>query len=331
MANPDDMNERIEAEAVAWVVKLTSGQTTSGDLARLRVWRSQSPTHEAAFTFARRTWRDLEALRGELPLLPTEAPSRGTSSFQATPLLRSTARRSSLSAWTMAAAVLIAVGLVVYAASPIAWLRADYHTKTGEVQQLALPDGTTAYLNTHSAITLHFGERERRVEVLYGEAAFTVAKEKNRPFIVETLNVQARALGTEYTVRTDREQVDITVLQRRVAISSRNGASEVVLHGGQTIRCDASSSCGPVTTVDVNSTTAWQRGKLIFDRVPLSTVVAELQRYRRGFIVIADDELAQRTVSGVFRLDELDAAVNTIIAELDLKAARVSSLFTLLY
>jgi transmembrane sensor len=230
----------------------------------------------------------------------------------------------------MAAIMLIAIGLVFYVTHPTAWLQADYHTKMGEVQQLALPDGTTAHLNTHSAIALHFGERERRVEVLYGETAFTVAREKSRPFIVETLNVQAHALGTCFTVRVDQGQVQVTVLRHQVVVSTRGGFPGVILHRGQTIRCAASSSCGPITTVDVNATTAWQRGKLIFDRVPLSTVVAELLRYRRGFIVIISDELAQRTVSGVFRLDELDVAVDTIITELKMEAIRLPFV-TLLY
>lgn len=322
MSHPGDLNERIEAEAAAWMVKVTSGQATSGDLARLRVWRRQSPAHEAAFLFAQQTWRDLEALRGELPLASTESDAQVPPSAQARFLLCTPARRVFLSAWTTAAVMIISVGLAFYAANPIAWLRADYHTTTGEVQQLSLPDGTTAHLNTTSAIALHFGEQERRVEVLYGEAAFSVAREKSRPFIVETFEVEMRALGTRFVVRADQGQVQVTVLHHQVAVSTPNDLPRVIRRG-QTVRCDASSRCGPVTAVNLSSASAWQRGKLIFDRVPLSAVIAELQRYRHGFVVLASNQLAQRRVSGMFRLDELDAALDTIITELKIKATRL--------
>ena len=347
LSNSDDMNERIEAEAAAWMVQLASGQVTASDLARLGAWRNQSPAHEAAFTFAQQTWQDLEALRGELPFMSLESDAHLRPQSQRQTFFRHGDDRSPLPAgerdrvrgvkrnflvgFPVPLVFLIAVSLAVYVADPITFLQADYHTGIGEIRQFSLPDGTTAQLNTHSALALHFGERERRVEVLYGEATFTVAREKTRPFVVEAGDVEARALGTRYVVRTDRERIDVTVLRHRVAIARRNSLSEVVGSAGQRVRCDASGPCGPVEAIDTTSATAWQRGKLIFDRAPLSAVVAELGRYRRGFILVADNELATRTVSGVFRLDELDAALDTIIAELDLKAVQLSSLLTLLY
>jgi transmembrane sensor len=347
LSNPNDTNERIEAEAAAWVVKLTSGRATADDVAQVRAWRTQSPAHDAAFVFARQTWRDLEALRGELPLAPPEFPTTRTLSPTAEtgrsvmPALRLRsgqapagiqevgARRSFLSSRTMAAVTILAAGLIIFFANPLHWLRADYRTGTGEIQQFTMPDGTVAHLNTHSALALHFGERERRVEVLSGEAVFTVAREESRPFVVEAYEVEARALGTRFIVRADSEQIQVTVLQHQVAVSTDKTLPGVVVNKGQTVRCDRSGLCGPVETAALNSATAWQRGKLIFDRVPLSTVVAELQRYRRGFIVVADDELAARTVSGVFRIDDLDAALDTIIAELKIQATRLPFLTVL--
>ncbi len=64
--------------------------------------------------------------------------------------------------------------------------------------------------------------------------------------------------------------------------------------------------------VDVDAATAWQRGKLIFNRRPLENVVAELQRYRTGRIVILGDRLKTLEVTGVFDLDDTDRILRTI-------------------
>ena len=125
--------------------------------------------------------------------------------------------------------------------------------------------------------------------------------------------------------------VEVIVLEHYVAVSTSSSPTEVVLSAGQAVSYSASGTVGPARQIAPRVATAWQRGRLLFDNVPLSTVITELNRYRHGVIVIANEALARRTVSGVFRIDELDAALDTIIAELDLRAVRVSLLFTLLY
>ncbi|MBC7210881.1 MAG: siderophore-interacting protein, partial [Pseudomonas sp.] len=59
---------------------------------------------------------------------------------------------------------------------------------------------------------------------------------------------------------------------------------------------------------DLRRATDWQRGVLAFERQPLAEVVARLNRYRAGQLVVASDALARREVSGVFHLDQLGTA-----------------------
>ena len=68
--------------------------------------------------------------------------------------------------------------------------------------------------------------------------------------------------------------------------------------------------------LDLRRATSWQRGLLVFDRVPLAQVIEELNRYRQGRILLTNAQLGQRQVSGVFRLDSLDDALATLTAEL---------------
>ena len=69
----------------------------------------------------------------------------------------------------------------------------------------------------------------------------------------------------------------------------------------------------------------------MFDAVPLSEVVEELSRYRRGSILVADGALAARRVSGVFSAADPDAVLRTIAREMSAEVLSVTPLVTLLY
>jgi ferric-dicitrate binding protein FerR (iron transport regulator) len=44
-------------DALAWIVRLKSGEATLADAEQLIVWRAQSPAHERAFRDAVKCWR----------------------------------------------------------------------------------------------------------------------------------------------------------------------------------------------------------------------------------------------------------------------------------
>ena len=104
-----------------------------------------------------------------------------------------------------------------------------------------------------------------------------------------------------------------------------------MLSPGQSIRFDRASGIGTVTQTDLDGATAWRRGRLIFDKVPLADVVTALNRYRRGRIVIADAGLADRRVSGVFETTDLAGALASITRELGVRIAALPPFVTVLY
>ena len=78
-----------------------------------------------------------------------------------------------------------------------------------------------------------------------------------------------------------------------------------------------------VTPVDAATISAWRRGLLIFRNQPLSQVIAEVNRYRPGRIVLTDTALSQRPVYAVFHIDR----INGVIADKDI-AVGTSRVFT---
>ena len=338
MGQPSD-REKIEAEAAEWVIRL--GGESAGDRERkdFDAWRSQSPHHAQAFEFAQRTWGELAELRndpGSLAGVIVRAPAqrRSASAGVAT---RGQGGRRWLGAIVPAICLVVLAGFVgFWYGNPVTMLAADYRTAPGEQETLTLPDGSTVDLASGSAIALHFNDTERRVELLEGAAYFMpapVGGDEKRPFVVEGANGTATALGTQFLVARLPDAVEVAVSEHqvRVALSESSQAASVVLSPGQSVRYSPEAGMSAIVEKNVDLASAWRRGRLVFDQAPLKDVIAELNRYRRGRIVISDSGMANRKVSGVFETKDLDNALRTIARELHLRTASVPPLMTVLY
>jgi transmembrane sensor len=288
------------------VVRLTSGHVTTQERAAARVWAGQSPRHRAAFRRARRLWR----LSGALALAPARAPRRH------------------LRPWA-AAATVAALAAGFYLTLPPHW-QADYRSGTAEVREVVLGDRSTVLLDAQSAIDVDFRRNLRRVELLQGEALFDVRSDPARPFEVHGLDVSATARGTLYSVRHHGARVDVLVAEGSVAVGSGQ-TQPLLLQPGQRARFEAGRLLALESDVDIASALAWRDGRLVFELAPLAEVVATLNRHRRGHIAIADQRLEQLPVSGVFQLDRLDEALDTLAQALPVRSLRVTDRLVILY
>lgn len=241
-----------------------------------------------------------------------------------------------LQAAAIAASLLLAVGVGrFWFGDPYILIAADHRTAPGERAAVTLSDDSTVELGPASAVDIRYTEGERRIELLTGLAYFTVAPtgSSERPFIVESAHGSARALGTAFMVRRIGDAVEVTVTEHNVKVRralSDHREEGVALSVGETVRYDA-DGLSEASVVNLDHATAWRRGRLIVDRAPLSEVVTELNRYRRGAIVIANPDLASRRVSGVFDMSTPEDALDAIIRELNINAAPLPPLAVLLY
>ncbi len=56
--------------------------------------------------------------------------------------------------------------------------------------------------------------------------------------------------------------------------------------------------------LDTATDLAWVQGRLVFENCPLDQVLAELRRYYPGWIINNNEQLADVTVTGNYRLDQ---------------------------
>jgi transmembrane sensor len=213
----------------------------------------------------------------------------------------------------MAALVLAVVAGGVWLERPHLFqdLSADHVTARGERRLVALPDGSTALLEADSAISLDYGAGERRVALLRGAAFFAVVA-TGQPFVVAAAGGETRVLGTKFEVRLSGEDAVVTVAEGQVSVELP-GREAAILEAGQQIRYGPDGA-GAVTAADLDAAFAWQQGRLVFYRARMSEVVEALGRYHAGRIVILDDTLADRRVTGSLAIGDADAALTSLQA-----------------
>lgn len=308
----DLQNQQIRQAAAEWAVRLNGACLDDEQQRLLQHWLQADSRHAPALTLAQQTWAAL----ANLPPPVRSQPQRRSAPASAAPPIRR--QRPKLRRWLASASLVLLVAVVglVQVPNVLLPLQADHSTGRGKVRSFTLADGSEAILDSSSAIRLNYSADTRQVELLAGSAIFQVAplsQREPRPFVVISAGGRAQALGTRFVVvRENAEQAWVGVLEHRVAVSA--GGEPLVLKAGDSVRYDHVGI--ERQQFDVRRATSWQRGLLVFDRVPLAQVVEELNRYRRGRILLTRAELGTRQVSGVFRLDSLDDALATLTAEL---------------
>jgi transmembrane sensor len=198
----------------------------------------------------------------------------------------------------------------------------DYATKIGTTRVVALPDGSIITLNTGSKVTVKFTEHLREIDLVRGEALFTVAKNKARPFVVIAGDTRVRAVGTSFTVRyTQKQPIRILVQEGVVAVTrAGSGDTKPVLAATETQTLVPRNA--PITTHTVTYTqlargTAWQYGQISFDNDTLEEAAQEFARYSDTKIIV-DSAVSARTVTGLFPSDNPVGFAKAAAAALDL-------------
>ena len=311
----------VKDAATAWFVRLRDEAARDSDRVAFEVWRNADPAHAEAYREIERLWTGL----GRIDRRPNDrAPARSAANSSAGPA--SSGRRRALRQMAIAASVAAVVGVGAYGLVQQG-VRANHRTGAGEQRQTVLADGSTAHLDTATALSMDFTAHRRLITLHGGEAYFEVATDAARPFVVEAGGGRIEALGTAFSVSRTDGAVQVVVTESAVMVSDIGGRRTVVA-AGQGVRI-TDAGLGAVVDVDVNAALAWRRGRLVFDNRPLGEVLGTLERYRRGRIVILDGTAAALPVTGSFAISDTEATLKTIERTLPVRLYRLSGLLVL--
>lgn len=228
-------------------------------------------------------------------ILPTE-PGYRTHQAQ-----RREAPRSWLG-WTVAACVLLVGALVLMVQLPyLQRLNSDVASAAGERRQIQLADGSKLMLDSASAVDVDLRGPVRKVHLVQGQVFLDVIHD-GRPFVVEVDDARIQVLGTRFAVSRGRDRNEVILLKGKVEVSSAFGEKRM-LAPGQRLSLRG-SNLGQVERVDAERLLAWRDGQLRVRDVPLRDVLQRLADYQGSRLLLLDEQVGRRLVSGNFNLNQ---------------------------
>lgn len=347
-----DISSSIRQAACDWKARMDAG-AGPGEERELQAWLEADPRHRAAMARTDLVWKKLDRLvqGGATDQLLQELEIRAC---------RRRRRR----------VISVAAGVCLLIAVASGWrfvapefsrrdtIAAESTPASNAVlllpERRTLPDGSIAELRGDAEIAIEFTAEVRRVALRRGEAHFQVRSIPGRPFVVSAGGVEARAVGTAFTVGLRSVSVEVLVTEGRVAVTQTvppvspsqpraanqpDAATEptALLDVGKSIVVDlAAPTVGlpPVTAVDPEELAerlAWRAPRVEFSRTSLSEAIAVMNGYSAGQhsagnqgvqFIIGDSALASVRVSGLFRVDRTDAFIGLLKSGFGIEAER---------
>lgn len=318
----------LEHEAYGWVVRFASGQASPADIKALKAWSARSPAHAEAFDQASKVWKALDPARRKtlsenvLAFPPAVVGGRSTA---AQPRLGRRAFLGGAIAASAAGAAFMAVRPPLELWPSLSELSADYRTGTGERRQITLAGDVSVEMNTQTSIALRSpaGSLDR-FELIAGEALIFAPRTS---VMVVAAGGSIAASGARFNLRHVGQRVCVTCLEGVVEVET--SAKAVSLTAGRQASYSA-NGFDETIAVDPAIVTAWKDGVVIFDGAPVSEVIAEINRYRHGKVILTSAALGRERFNARFRIENIDRVVGQIAQVFGVRARTLPGGVTLL-
>ena len=224
---------------------------------------------------------------------------------------------------------------IIWQLSPYGYEAGLYKTGLGEQKVVELSDHSHIALDARTRLRVRFSPDARMVQLLEGQAQFSVAKDPARPFTVEAGSKTIVAVGTVFVVEYIDSQVHVAMVEGKVDVLFHNPSGSAIvpvadskshnapieLSAGEALAVRADGASTILRKADIEAATAWRQGKVIFRDQTLAEAVHRLNRYSRQQVIVDDPALAQiKVISGVFDSGDAQAFAEAMQAYLPVAA-----------
>lgn len=305
------------------LAKYFSGNATADEKIEVEDWRNQSNENASEFLEASDLWH--QQLKGK------EFDAVSALSKVKQQLHKEEAKVVSMSEnveasesssfgfmkYAAGIALVIGLGLIYWlTTSPGIAPSATYATLDNEVRDVELSDGTIVTLDENSELVIleGFNGEDRSVE-LTGTAFFDVARDEDKPFIIDAGNSEVTVLGTSFLVKSDEAATvtEVIVKSGSVALAAEYGRTNpsVVLSPGEMGVAD-SRKAGVLKRNNKNANyLAWKDKVITFDRTNLSEVAQVLNEVYKVEMTF-DGNIGNCQMTAQFQQQSIESVVEII-------------------
>jgi len=327
----------IQLEAVEWHERLSADTSAETEQA-FDQWMATSEEHRQAYLEAELLADGFAELAERPDLLEALSVSENVHQPQSANLISLVNTREPVK-WPLRA-IAVAACFAILSVLNLAWFgnqdeptqiatvkafQTQYHSSTGELRKIALPDGSKVTLGPNSLINVSFSDSSRNIELVAGEAYFDVTKSQNKPFFVEAEQTSVKVVGTRFDVRRLSKSTSVSVVEGIVEVfngrkSARLGSNNALptnalptnvlptkVLAGQHVISDGSSDIVVQEVLAEQDLVAWIDGRLVYHGAELRDVLADANRYSTtGAIRLSDIALGEKKVTLSVSVDSLN-------------------------
>lgn len=290
--------ENINRQAADWLARLHADDRSSRDEAAFHAWLKADPSHACAFENASTIWDAVGGLRDD----PRPAPARRSEPVS---------RRAVMAG---------GAGLVLTCGLGLGWQQARagvFETGVGEQRRFVLDDNTRIMLDTNTRVRFTASSSQRLLSLTSGRVDVEIARDV-RPFVIEADDMSAMAQSGRLDLRRDDDAVLITAVQGSARVQSAGARHE--LAAGHRIAMKPGSQ-DKLDQPEIDDLVAWQSGRLVLRDETVAQAVAEMNRYSRRELVVADRRAADLRLSGVYRVGDPEAFARSLTVLLPVEIA----------
>lgn len=332
-----------DQQAAAWLARRDRG-LTAVEQDEFFEWLAVDPRHGEWLARHQQTVAGLRLLAQWKP----EHGTRPNPDLLAAPPVSVASPSSNIFRWFLPIVLAAAAAITV-----LFWQRRSAPATSTSVADLSpivrrvLEDGSTIDLNRGAEVEVAYTADRREIRLLRGEANFSVARNPDRPFVVNVGGVEVRAVGTAFNVNLRAQTVEVLVTEGKVRVSQSNpepangGPAPAptvmvpILEAGQRMVVSLSDretapKIDAVSPQQIAHVVAWQPRQLEFNDTPLAQVVAEFNSCNRIKMVVDDPRLASLPVGASLRSDNVEGFVRVLEAGFHVTAERRADGFILL-
>ena len=287
---------QVVRQAIQWMLKLRKHEDDPRLQAQCARWRMAHHQHELA-------WQRISELEQEFDLrdIPGSSAALRVLDGGSRRLRRRQALKLLGGTLLLGSAAWLGKDLQVLDA----WT-SDYASATGERRRFVLPDGAVLQLNTRSAAQLTYTGRQRVIRLRRGEMMLDcrTTSDELQPLLVASHDALLQGFAGRFVVRQEQDCTQVTVLEGQMA--ARRGSDQPLLwwSPGQSWRLDARGAYR-LERLDMDAA-AWIEGLIVTRDMRLEDFLAQVSRYRHGYLGCSQD-IADLRLSGVYRLEDTDA------------------------
>ena len=319
------MTAEIKQQAAEWLEK--KDHLSTSELDQFQTWINADPRHEQVYTRLESLYASQELTESLRTFRQQQSALTVTSAQNRKPQTKKRSHLFGFPAGQVAAisCMLIIAALVYFPRTENTQSPKHAHientpatkliTQVGQRDKYISDDGSVIDLNALTHIEVGFTKQTRQISMKKGEAYFQVAKDKSRPFVVETKQAEVRVLGTVFNVEQRDNQLIVKVDEGHVQVTPKDSNKVIDLYANQMVTIQG-QTISDIIRLETEFSADWKSGWTHIQSQPIDTLLAQLQRYVDKPILVGSISQKVPIISGRYKLDDPITTLK-LVAELN--------------